>query len=168
MTATASIQDGYYNGVITAAGIYNSRFAKEGETRYEVEFICDVKNQSGATLASGILVYSELSASYPPYDNTRQWWKITLDLLHGLGFQGDDLSTVPAQMAGKPCRLRYQTKDRNGQPLNEPRWSIYAERPRVQISGAQANAALKQMMTGAFSGFAQPAAPATPAPNPFN
>ena len=164
----SEIKDGYYNGTITDADVIVSRFAKEGENRMEVELTCTAKDAGGKDIESGILCYLELSADYPKYgDTTKPFWQQTLDRLHAMGFQGDDLTTIKAQMTGKPCRLNYRTKDKNGQPVKNPGWYLSSERERISLSGAQANAALKQMMAG---GFAAPAAAPTAAaaPNPFN
>ena len=168
----AEIKDGYYDGVVTNADIIKARYAKEGENRMEVELTCTAKDDSGNAIADNILCYLELSADYPKFGNTtKPFWQQSLERLHAMGFQGEDLSTIPTQMKGKACRLNYRTKDKNGQPIKSPGWYLSSERERIAISGAQANAALAQMMAG---GFAAPAAaPATepspkPSPNPFN
>ena len=167
-----AIKDGYYGGVVTDAGIIKSRFAKEGENRLEVELTCTAKDNAGNAVATGILCYLELSADYPKFgDTTKPFWQQTLDKLHTMGFQGEDLSTIPDQMKGKECRLCYRTVDKNGQPVKNPGWFLSGERERVSVSGTQANAALKAMMSG---GFAQPQAPAAGTPDtnmvedPFN
>ena len=167
------VKDGYYNGVITDADVIKSRFAKEGENRMEVELTCAAKDDAGNEIATGILCYLELSADYPKFgDTSKPFWQQTFDRLHAMGFTGQDLTTIKAQMTGKPCRLNYRTVDQNGQPLKNPGWFLSSERERVVINGAAANAALAQMMTG--GGFApgygaatNTAAPAA-APNPFN
>lgn len=168
----SQINDGYYNGVITNADIIQSRFAKEGENRMEVELTCTAKDASGNAIESGIMCYMELSADYPKFgDMTKPFWQQTLDRLHAMGFVGDDLSTIKAQMTGKPCRLNYRTKDKNGQPLKNPGWYLSSERERVSINGASANAMLKQMMSGGMMSAAYPqtatAAAPSQTPNPF-
>ena len=166
----SQVKDGYYNGIITNADIIKCRFAKEGENRMEVELTCTAKDDTGNEVESNILVYLELSADYPKFgDTTKPFWQQTFDRLHALGFQGGDLTTIHPQLVGKPCRLNYRTKDKNGQPLKNPGWFLSGERERVAIAGAQANAMLKQMM----GGFGTPAATPAPAmtaaaPNPFN
>ena len=156
-----TIKDGYYGGTIVSADIIKSRFAKEGENRMEVELTCKAHDDAGAEVASGILCYLELSADYPKFgDTTKPFWQQTMERLRALGFEGSDLTTLNAQLAGKPCRLNYRTKDKNGQDLKNPGWFLSAERERIAISGAQANAALQQMMGTASA--------ANVAPNPFS
>ena len=162
------IKEGYYNGVITAADVIKSRYAKEGENKMEVELTCTAKDAAGGDIASGILCYLELSTDYPKFGNTtKPLWQITMERLHGLGFQGQDFTTISAQLVGKPCRLAYLLKDKNGAALKNPGWRLSAEREREAISGAAANAMLAQMMNGGFAP-APAAAPTAPAPNPFN
>lgn len=160
------IKDGYYNGVIQSADIIKSRYAKENENRLEVELTCIAKSDGGEDIASGILLYLELSSEYPKFgDTTKPFWRQTMDRLHSMGFKGEDLSTINTQMTGKPCRLNYRTKDKNGQPVKNPGWYLSSERERVAVSGASANAALAQMMS--LSGAASAAPSAEPDDNPF-
>ena len=161
-----AIQDGYYAGVITSADIIRSRYAKEGENRMEVELTCSAKAGDGSVIADDILIYLELSADYPKFgDASKPFWQQTLDKLHSVGFKGQDLSTVRAQLSGRDCRLNYRTKDKNGQPLKNPGWYFSSERERIALNGAQANAALAAMMSVGGSGFS--VAPAVNTPNPF-
>ena len=113
-------------------------------------------------------VYLELSADYPKYgDTTKPFWQQTFDRLHEIGFAGDDLTTLSAQLQQKPVRLNYRTVDKAGVPLKGgPAWYLSAAKKIEEIAPAQANAMLKQMMQG--GAFAAPAAPTAGAtPNPF-
>ena len=162
------IKDGYYDGQILSAGVYVSRFAKEGETnRMEVEMECSVFDANRQPMPEHATVYLELSPDYPKYGNTQKpFWQQTMEQLHELGFQGEDFTTLDAQLKNKPCRLNYRSKDKNGVALKNPGWYLSRARERIAVSAAAANAALKQMMSG---GFAAPAAATTAAaPNPFN
>ena len=168
------VKDGYYNGVITDADVIKSRFAKEGENRMEVELTCAAKDDAGNEIATGILCYLELSADYPKFGTTNKpFWQQTMEQLHELGFQGDDFTTLDAQLKNKPCRLNYRSKDKNGVALKNPGWYLSREKERVVVKAEDANAMLKQMMAGqmmaAAGGFAAAPAPtaAPTAPNPF-
>ena len=161
------IKDGYYDGQILSAEVIISRFAKEGETnRMEVEMECGVFDANHQPMPEHVTVYLELSADYPKFGNTQKpFWQQTMEQLRELSFQGDDFTTLDAQLKNKPCRLNYRSKDKNGQPLKNPSWFLSRAKERVVVKPTDANAMLKQMMSG---GFAAPANPvAAPAPNPF-
>lgn len=166
----SEIKDGYYDGQILSAAVIISRFAKEGETnRMEVEMECGVFDADHQPMPEHAMAYLELSADYPKFGNTQKpFWQQTMEQLHELGFQGDDFTTLDAQLKNKPCRLNYRSKDKNGQPLKNPGWYLSRAKERVVVKAADANAMLKQMMSG---GFAAPAASTTvglaAAPNPF-
>ena len=77
------------------------------------------------------------------------------------------MTTLSAQLNGKPCRLNYRSKDKNGTPMKNPGWFLSRAKERVVIKATDANAMLAQMMGGAAAP-APAAAPAAAAPNPFN
>lgn len=169
----SEIIDGYYDGQILSAEIIKSRFAKEGENRLEVEMECGVFDANHKPMTEHATVYMELSADFPKFgDATKPFWQQTMEQLHELGFQGDDFTTLDAQLKSKPCRLNYRSKDKNGVALKNPGWYLSRAKERVIVKAADANAMLKQMMAGqtmaAAGGFAAAPAP-TPAtaPNPF-
>lgn len=163
----SEITDGYYDGQILSAEIIKSRFAKEGENRLEVEMECGVFDASHNPMPDRQKVYLELSSDYPKFgDTTKPFWQQTMEQLHELGFQGDDFTTLDAQLKNKPCRLNYRSKDKNGQPLKTPGWYLSRAKERIVVKAADANAMLKQMM-GGFAAAPAPSAPSA-APNPFN
>ena len=168
----SEIIDGYYDGQILSAEIIKSRFAKEGDNRLEVEMECGVFDANHKPMTR-TKVYLELSADYPKFGTTNKpFWRQTMEQLHELGFQGDDFTTLDAQLKNKPCRLNYRSKDKNGVALKNPGWYLSRAKERVVVKAADANAMLKQMMAGqmmaAAGGFAAAPAPtAATAPNPF-
>ena len=163
----SEINGGYYDGQILSAEVIISRFAKEGETnRMEVEMECGVFDANHQSMPEHATVYLELSSDYPKFGNTQKpFWQKSIETLHELGFQGDDFTTLDAQLKNKPCRLNYRTKDKNGQPLKNPGWYLSRAKERVVVKAADANAMLKQMMSGGFA--AAPTAAPSAAPNPF-
>lgn len=166
----SEIKDGYYDGQILSVQIIVSRFAKEGETnRMEVEMECGVYDASHQPMSERATVYLELSSDYPKYGNTQKpFWQQTMEHLGELGFQGDDFTTLDAQLKNKPCRLNYRSKDKNGVALKNPGWYLSRAKERVVVSAADANAALKQMMAGGFAvAPAETPAQAATAPSPF-
>lgn len=169
----SEIIDGYYDGQILSAEIIKSRFAKEGDNRLEVEMECGVFDANHKPMTEHATVYLELSADFPKFgDTTKPFWQQTMEQLHELGFQGDDFTTLDAQLKNKPCRLNYRSKDKNGVALKNPGWYLSRAKERVVVKAADANAMLKQMMAGqmmaAAGGFAAAPAPtAATAPNPF-
>lgn len=159
----SEIKDGFYDGQILSAEIIKSRFAKEGENRLEVELTCGVFDAAHKPMAERATVYLELSADYPKYgDTSKPFWQQSIETMHELGFQGDDLTTAAAQLKDKPCRLNYRSVDRNGVALKNPGWYLSRARERVVVKAADANAMLKQMIAGNM-----PTATAA-APNPFD
>ena len=165
----SDIIDGYYDGQILSAEIIKSRFAKEGENRLEVEMECGVFDAAHKPMTRA-KVYLELSADYPKFGTTNKpFWQQTMEQLHDLGFQGNDFTTLDAQLKNKPCRLNYRSKDKNGVAIKNPGWYLSREKERVVVKAEDANAMLKQMMAvAAASDAATPAAPAAAAaPNPF-
>lgn len=166
----SEIIDGYYDGQILSAEIIKSRFAKEGENRLEVEMECGVYDASHKPMTEHVTVYLKLSADYPKFgDITKPFWQQTMEQLHELGFQGDDFTTLDAQLKNKLCRLNYRSKDKNGVALKNPGWYLSHAKERVIVKATDANAMLKQMMAGGFTAAPAPtAAPtAATAPNPF-
>lgn len=165
----SEINDGYYDGQILSAEVIISRFAKAGENRMEVELVCGVFDAAHKPMAERPKVYLELSTDYPKYgDTTKPFWHQSMETLHELGFQGEDFTTLDAQLKDKPCRLNYRSKDKNGQPLKNPGWYLSRAKERIVVKAADANAMLKQMMSGGFAATPVPtAAPAATAPNPF-
>lgn len=170
----SEIIDGYYDGQILSAEIIKSRFAKEGENRLEVEMECGVFDAAHKPMTEHATVYLELSADFPKFgDTTKPFWQQTMEQLHELGFQGDDFTTLDAQLKNRPCRLNYRSKDKNGVALKNPGWYLSRAKERVIVKATDANAMLKQMMSGGFSASAaqssaQAAAQAPAAnPNPF-
>lgn len=160
-----NIKEGYYDGQIIAAEVIKCRFAKEGENRMEVELECGVFDDAHQPLAEHAKIYLELSGDYPKFgDTTRPFWQQSLARLHEIGFTGDDLTTLDAQLKQKPVRLNYRVNDKNGVPIKGgPVWYLSAARRIEKIAPADANAMLKQMMSGGFG-----AATSAPAANPFN
>ena len=164
----SEIKDGYYDGQVLAVEIIKSRFAKEGENRMEVEMECGVFDSEHKSMPDHAKVYLELSADYPKFgDTTKPFWQQSMDALHELGFQGNDMTTLSEQLNGKPCRLNYRSKNKNGTPMNNPGWFLSRAKERVVIKATDANAMLAQMMGGAAAP-APAAAPAAADPNPFN
>lgn len=163
------IKDGYYDGMILSADIIKSRFAKDdSDNRLEVEMTCGIYDQNHQPIkGTNAVVYLELSAEFPKFgDTTKPFWQQTMEQLHELGMQGDDLSTLGEQLKNKPCRLNYRSVDKNGCALKNPGWYLTRARERVVIKAADANAMLRQMMGGGAPTATGSAA--SSANNPFN
>ncbi len=157
------LKEGYYDGNIVTASIIKSRFAKPGESALEVELECNVYDEAHRSLDETVKIYLELSANYPKFgDTTKPYWAQTMERLHSLGFQGDDLTSLATQLQGRAVRLNYRTTDKMGQPLkNGPAWYLSAVRVLEKVDANAANAILKQMM-GQAVGATRPAASANP------
>ena len=151
----SELKDGYYDGCVLAVDIIKCRFAKEGENRMEVELDCGVYDAEHKPMKDHAKVYLELSSDYPKFGNTSQpFWRQTLDRLHEIGFEGEDLTTLGAQLKDKGVRLNYRTVDKQGVALKTgPQWYLSGEKKIEKIAPADANAMLKQMMSG--GGFAE-------------
>ena len=160
-----TVADGYYDGQIAAVEIIKARFVPETENALEVELTCGVYDSGHKPMTEKVKVYLELSANYPKFgDTTKTFWEQSLATMREMGFQGDDLTTLATQLVGKPVRLNYRSKDKQGNPVKNPGWYLTRSRERVVVAPDKANAMLKAMMGGAA---AAPAAGA-PIPSPFN
>lgn len=166
-----TVADGYYDGQIAQVEIIRARFAAENENALEVELTCGVYDAAHKPMPERVKVYLELSANYPKFgDTTKTFWEQSLTTLHELGFSGDDLATLATQLVGKPVRLNYRSKDKNGNPMKNPGWYLTRTRERVVVAASKANEMLKAMMSGAVGVPVAPTPAAAPAavPSPFN
>lgn len=169
----------FYNGQIIEAKSIDHRFNKPNA--FEIQFVVGIFGEDGKP-KSKIETYLEVSSEYGKGNNaSKTQWEMTKETLVSLGFVGEDISNVQlnAQLVNKPCRIREQTLDRDGKPLNSPRYYFTSAKPISVIEDA--NARLKAIMSGVAGGFGgaapaaasvstfgQTAAPAPAgAPNPF-
>lgn len=155
----------FYNGQIIEGKSIVHRFGKE--RAFEIQFIVGIFNDDNTPKAK-VEVYLEVSMEYGKGNNaSKTQWDMTKDTLASLGFVGEDISNAQlnSQLVNKPCRIREQTLDRDGKPLNSPRYYFTSARPIQPLDNA--NEMLKSIMSGvaAGAGFGAPAA--APA-NPFN
>ena len=170
--ANSNSDSRFYDGQVVEAKSIVHRFGKE--RAFEIQFIVGLFNEDRTPKAK-VEVYLEVSMEYGKGNNaTKTQWDMTKETLASLGFVGEDISNAQlnSQLAGKPCRVREQTHDRDGKPLSAPRYYFTSARPIKAIDNA--NEMLRQIMSGVSSATAvnpfnaaQPtAAPAAPV-NPF-
>ena len=154
------LKEGFYDGVICSFKVIRSRFNKEGVL--ELWFECGYYNENKEP-GGKCDIYLELSNNYGMSNGAQKmWWQIAKDKLDKLGWQGPLDLTKLGQLVNKPCRLSYSTVDKDGRPhKNGPRWNFSFRKDNVEVSGADANAMLAQMMGGVSGG-----APSA-TPNPF-
>ena len=146
----------FYNGQIVEAQSIEHRFGKENA--FEIQFIVGLFNDDN-TPKTKVEVYLEVSMEYGKGNNaSKTQWDMTKETLASLGFTGDDISNAQlnAQLANKPCRVREQTVDKNGKPLNAPRYYFTSAKPIKTL--ANANDMLKRIMSG-VAGGGQPSSP---------
>ena len=157
MAEETQVEDGFYDAVVRTADIIENRF--NPEDGYEVEIEVGVFDAERKPLAKAF-VYLELSMRPGVGNNAnRTSYEVSMEKLAKLGFAGgDDLSRI-GEIAGKPCRVSYQTKDaKTGLPLKYgPRWSLTFQRPSKKVDPKEAMARLKELMAGV-------AAPSVPPP----
>ena len=161
----------FYNGQICSVQPIESRF--NTPNAFELAFEVGIFAEDGKPLRK-VDVYLELSMRYGTGNNAQKTQKdLTFETLRSLGFEGEDLSAPRlATLVNKPCRIREQTLDKNGAPLQSPRYYFTSQKPIVAIPDA--NAKLREIMgavaaPGAFPGGVPqgfPGAAPTP-PNPF-
>ena len=156
----------FYNGQIIEGKSIVHRFGKE--RAFEIQFIVGIFNDDN-TPKTKVEVYLEVSMEYGKGNNaSKTQWDMTKETLASLGFVGEDISNAQlnSQLVNKPCRIREQTLDRDGKPLNSPRYYFTSARQIQPIDNA--NEMLKSIMSGvaAGAGFGAPAAAAPT--NPFN
>ena len=161
------MEEGYYNGVIGGVRPVKMRYNKENIPGFELEFKVGVFGNDGKPLAT-VEVYEEFSGKYGLGNMaTMTRAQIALEDLRKLGYtHGQDLSQLNT-LINKPCRIRVQTKDKNGEVFtNGPR--IYFSFNEVKPLEGDVNALLNSIMAGVSAAPAPaPSAPAA-APGGFN
>lgn len=167
----AELTDGYYKCLICGVDIIESRFKKAGA--FEIEFTVGVLGENGKPLEPHVKlpVYLEVSMEYGPASGNRPARTRkdeAFDTLKRLGFQGgEDLSRL-GELKNKPCRINYQTKNKAGEPLIEPRAYITFRSETKKISAQEAMNLMRAMSGGvSASPFDGAAAPSTEV-NPFD
>ncbi len=159
----------FYDGQICSVQPIESRF--NTPQAFELAFEVGLFDDNHQPLKK-VDVYLEISMRYGTGNNAQKTQKdMTFETLHSLGFEGEDLSAPRlATLVNKPCRIREQTLDKNGAPLQSPRYYFTSAKPIVPV--ADANAKLREIMGAVGGGFAVPGAAVAPnavttPPNPF-
>ncbi len=155
----------FYDGQICSVQPIESRF--NTPQAFELAFEVGIFDDNHQPLKK-VDVYLEISMRYGTGNNAQKTQKdMTFETLHSLGFEGEDLSAPRlATLVNKPCRIREQTLDKNGAPLQSPRYYFTSAKPIVPV--ADANAKLREIMGAVGGGFAAPGAVPNAAPTPPN
>lgn len=157
------------DGIITAAGMVTSRFAKEGEERYALEV--QVRRNDNQEI---IRVELDLELDDKTDKNGRVFcpFETTCKTLKGLGYQyGDDLSQVDT-LVDKPAHLVNTPKWTNGKRYDNWRFSrvttfVEADEAKARFQDLMKQFRAKRAGVGAVQTAPAAAAPAAPKPSPF-
>ena len=151
------------DGIITAAGMVTSRFAKEGEERYALEV--QVRRDDNQEIVR-IELDLELDDKTDKNGRTYCPFESTCKTLKTLGYQyGDDLSQVDT-LVDKPAHITNTPKWVNGRRYDNWRFS----RVTTFIAADEAKNRFKQLMEqfrAKRAGAPKPAPAAASKPSPF-